>query len=212
MIAIVDYGMGNLRSVEKALLKLGHAAEVTPDPVRVAAAERVILPGVGAFGAAMANLNRAEAGAPTLGQAVRDAVAAGKPFLGICLGMQLILSESEELGRHRGLDIIPGAVRRFAFNGDAGLKVPHMGWNALRVGDGCPLLAGVETGEQTYFVHSYYCRPDDPDVAAATAEHGIEFCAVLARDNVYAAQFHPEKSGATGLRILDNFARLLPGR
>lgn len=208
MISIIDYGMGNLRSVEKALLKLGHPAEVTSDPGRVAASDRVILPGVGAFGAAMANLTRSEAGIPPLAEAVKEAVASGKPFLGICLGMQLVLSESEELGHHRGLDLIPGEVRRFDFNGDPRLKVPHMGWNELRVREGCPLLAGVETGERAYFVHSYYCRPEDPGVVAATSEHGFEFCAVLARDNIYAAQFHPEKSGATGLRLLDNFARL----
>lgn len=207
MIAIVDYGMGNLRSVEKALHKLGHAAEVTADPAVIERSERVILPGVGAFGAAMANLERPEHG-PPLARAVTDAAGAGKPFFGICLGMQLLLTESEELGRHRGLNLVPGRVERFDFSGDPALKVPHMGWNELRFRHPCPLFAGLEDGVRVYFVHSFYCRPEDPAVTAATCSHGISFCAALARDNVYAVQFHPEKSGDAGLRILDNFARV----
>ena len=208
MIAIIDYGMGNLRSVEKALHKLGHAAEVTSDPERIAGAERVILPGVGAFGAAMANLRRAEPGAAPLSDAVTAAIAAGRPFLGICLGMQLLLSESEELGRHRGLDVVPGAVRKLDFGGDPTLKIPHMGWNELRFPRETPLFAGLEEGVRVYFVHSFYCAPEDPAVVAAICTHGRPFCAALARGNVFAVQFHPEKSGAAGLRILDNFARL----
>jgi imidazole glycerol-phosphate synthase subunit HisH len=202
MIAIVDYGMGNLRSVEKALHKLGHAAEVTSDPGVIARAQRVILPGVGAFGAAMANLEG------PLCAAVRDAVQAGKPFFGICLGMQLLLSESEEMGTHRGLDVVRGRVLRFRPNGDRSLKIPHMGWNALQFPKASPLFAGLEDGTQVYFVHSYYCAPEDPGIVTATCNHGGPFAAALARDNVYATQFHPEKSGAAGLRILDNFARL----
>jgi imidazole glycerol-phosphate synthase subunit HisH len=139
---------------------------------------------------------------------VREAVAAGKPFFGICLGMQLLLTESEELGLHRGLDLIPGRVTRLSPPADAPVKVPHMGWNALRFPRRSPLFAGLEDGVRVYFVHSYCCRPEDPSVVAALCEHGEEFCAALARENVYAAQFHPEKSGAAGLRILDNFARL----
>jgi glutamine amidotransferase len=207
MIAIVDYGMGNLRSVEKALHKLGHAAVITSDPADVARAERVILPGVGAFGAAMANLRRAGNGAALAGS-VTDAVASGRPFLGICLGMQLLLSESEELGLHRGLDVVPGRVVRFDFNGDATLKVPHMGWNELRFPRASPLFEGLEQGTRVYFVHSFYCRPEEPSVTTATCSHGLDFCAGLDQNNVYAVQFHPEKSGAAGLRILDNFARL----
>lgn len=210
MIAIVDYGMGNLRSVEKALHHLGHAAVITSDPTQIDRAERVIVPGVGAFGAAMANLSRSEPGAASLREAVLAAVRSGHPFLGICLGMQLLLSESEELGTHRGLDVVPGRVLRFEFNGRAAsgeLKVPHMGWNALRFPRPCPLFAGVEQGAQVYFVHSYYCAPAEEGVVAATTDHGGDFCAALWRGNVFATQFHPEKSGAPGLRILDNFAR-----
>ena len=208
MIAIVDYGMGNLRSVQKALEKLGHASRVTARPEEIAAAERVILPGVGAFGAAMANLNREDGEGPTLARVVVEAVRSGKPFLGICLGMQLLLSESEELGRYRGLDLVPGRVLKFDFNGDPALKVPHMGWNGLHFPRPGPLFAGLEEGTPVYFVHSYVCVPADGAVVAATSDHGGPFCAALARENVYAVQFHPEKSGAAGLRILDNFARL----
>jgi imidazole glycerol-phosphate synthase subunit HisH len=208
MIAIIDYGMGNLRSVEKALHKLGHAAEVTSDPAAIRRAERVILPGVGAFGAAMTNLRRAEPGSEPLAEVVRETVEAGKPLFGICLGMQLLLSESEELGRHRGLELVPGRVLKFDFDGDPFLKIPHMGWNELQFPRETPLFRGLEDGVQVYFVHSYYCAPDEPGVTAATCIHGVPFCAGLARDNLYAVQFHPEKSGAAGLRILDNFARL----
>lgn len=211
MIAIIDYGMGNLRSVEKALQKLGHPARVTSDPGEIAAAERVILPGVGAFGAAMAHLNAPREGGGTLAGAAREAAESGKPILGICLGMQLLLSESEELGTHRGLDLVPGKVVRFDNRGDVTLKIPHMGWNALHFPRRTALFAGLEEGAQVYFVHSFYCVPEDAGVAAATCTHGVSFCAALAKDNLHACQFHPEKSGAAGLRILDNFARLPVG-
>jgi imidazole glycerol-phosphate synthase subunit HisH len=209
MIAIIDYGMGNLRSVQKALEKLGHAAVITAAPREIAAAERVILPGVGAFGAAMANLRRPTEEGPTLAEAVLQAIGSGRPFLGICLGMQLLLSESDELGHFTGLDVIPGRVPKFDFNGDPAaqaLKVPHMGWNALSPQQPAPLLRGVEPGAMVYFVHSYYCAPRDPGCVAATTEHGIPFCSVIWRDNVAATQFHPEKSGEVGLRLLNNFA------
>lgn len=209
MIAIIDYGMGNLRSVEKALQKLGHAALITSDAEEVRQAERVILPGVGAFGAAMANLEQAVSGAEPLTAAVRQAVASGKPFLGICLGMQLLLTESDEMGLYRGLDIIPGRVERFDFPDDPTLKIPHMGWNGLHFPDErSPLFAGLEEGTQVYFVHSYVCWPTDSSVIAATCTHGEPFCAALASGNVYAVQFHPEKSGHAGLQILENFAGL----
>ncbi len=208
MIAIVDYGMGNLRSVEKALHKLGHHAAITTAPADLQAADRVILPGVGAFGAAMANLTLSSDDSVPLARAVIAAARSGRPFLGICLGMQLLLSESDEMGRHRGLDLVPGQVVRFAANGAGPIKVPHMGWNSLRRQHESPLLAGVPDGSMVYFVHSYLCRPADPAVVMATAEHGGPFCAVLQRDNLFATQFHPEKSGAVGLRMLDNFARL----
>lgn len=208
MIAIVDYGMGNLRSVEKALHKLGHAAEITSDAAAIARAERVVLPGVGAFGAAMANLDRVEQGGVSLGQVVRDVIRSGRPFLGICLGMQLLLSESDELGQWRGLDVIPGRVLRFDAQGDPDLKIPHMGWNRLAFPQQCPLFDGVTDGTQVYFVHGFYCRPDDSGMVAATCRHGVTFCAGLRQDNIYAVQFHPEKSGAAGMRILDNFAKV----
>jgi glutamine amidotransferase len=208
MIAIVDYGMGNLRSVQKALEKLGHSARVTSDPAEILRAGRVILPGVGAFGAAMANLNRSEARAQPLAETVREVVRSRKPLLGICLGMQLLLSGSEEMGAHRGLDLLPGRVVQFDFGGDPSLKIPHMGWNTVHLPRETPLFEGVAEGSSVYCVHSFYCVPEDAQVAAATIDHGGPFCAALAKDNVFATQFHPEKSGAAGLRILDNFARL----
>jgi imidazole glycerol-phosphate synthase subunit HisH len=226
VIAIVDYGMGNLRSVEKALQKLGHHAAITSTPAEIRAADRVILPGVGAFGAAMANLN-ATNGDGSLADAVIAAARSGRPFLGICLGMQLLLSESDEMGSYRGLNLVPGQVTRFAQSGEwsvvsgekpsaaspltthhSPLKVPHMGWNALRQQRPSPLLCGLPEGAMVYFVHSYLCQPADPEVVVATADHGGPFCAILQRDNVFATQFHPEKSGEIGLRMLDNFARL----
>jgi len=208
MIAIVDYGMGNLRSVAKALAHLGHPACVTSDPADVRRADRIILPGVGAFGAAMHHLRDER---PDLLAAVLDAARSGKPFLGICLGMQLLFSESEEMGRHAGLDLIRGRVVRFQFDGRpdaAALKIPHMGWNALRLRRNLPLFRGLNDGVMVYFVHSYYCVPADDSMIAATADHGGSFCAAVAQENLFATQFHPEKSGAAGLRILDNFARL----
>jgi glutamine amidotransferase len=211
MIAIVDYGMGNLRSVEKALHRLGHDARVTASPAAIRAAEKVILPGVGAFGAAMANLNRLTDEGEPLREPVVEAARSGRPFLGICLGMQLLLSESEEMGCHRGLDVLPGDVLKFDWNGDpalAALKIPHMGWNNLRIERASPLLAGVPDGAMVYFVHSYYCRPADADSVLATTEHGIRFGSILGRERIFATQFHPEKSGDVGLRMLDNFARI----
>jgi imidazole glycerol-phosphate synthase subunit HisH len=215
VIAIVDYGMGNLRSVEKALQKLGHHAAITASPAEIHAAERVILPGVGAFGAAMGNLAQSRNGDGRLQDAVIDAARSGRPFLGICLGMQLLLSESDEMGEFRGLDLVPGRVTRF-FSADCSgaehhehtLKVPHMGWNALRIARTSPLLRGVPDGAMVYFVHSYVCWPEDSNAVVATADHGGPFCAALQRGSIFAAQFHPEKSGEVGLRMLDNFAKL----
>jgi glutamine amidotransferase len=206
MIAIVDYGMGNLRSVQKALEKLGHAADVTSDARVIRAADRLILPGVGAFGAAMAHLNGEQGGTSLVGD-VKDFAATGKPLLGICLGMQLLFSRSEELGEHQGLGLVPGDVVKFEFD-DPALKIPHMGWNNLSFPRESRLFRGVEAGASVYFVHSFWCRPEDASVTAAECEHGLTFCAGVEKDNLFAAQFHPEKSGAPGLRILDNFARL----
>lgn len=206
MIRIVDYGMGNLRSVQKALELLGAQVSFTRDPNEVAGAEKLILPGVGAFGAAMANLERLD-----LVQPLRDFAASGKPFLGICLGMQLLLEESEEQGIFKGLGIVPGRVVRFFQNqkpddSTAGLKVPHMGWNTISIkAPNCPLLAGISDGASFYFVHSFYPAPPKDWVAASTF-YGEEFCSVIWKDNVFASQFHPEKSSAVGLRMLRNFA------
>jgi len=210
MIAIVDYGMGNLRSVQKALQHLGHAAAITYDPAEIESSDRVIVPGVGAFGAAMENLLRSEPGVAPLAEAVVNTARAERPVLGICLGMQLFLTESDELGLHRGLNLLPGRVTRFDFNGRAAaedLKVPHMGWNALKFPHPSPLFEGLSDGAMVYFVHSSYCLPDDEAVTSAVSDHGGTFCAALWRDNLFATQFHPEKSGAAGMRILDNFAR-----
>lgn len=199
MIAIVDYGMGNLRSVEKALEFVGAQARITRDPEEIARADGVILPGVGAFGAAMSNLDRFG-----LTGAVRDAALSGRPFLGICLGMQLLMECSEEQGIHAGLGVVPGRVVRFTQQPRQGIKIPHMGWNSINIRREIPLLQGVADGAMVYFVHSYFVQPPD-DAAAATTNHGVEFCSIIASGSVYATQFHPEKSGAVGLKMLKNF-------
>ena len=203
-IAIIDYGMGNLRSVQKAFERLGHAAEVTGDPERVTRAPGVVLPGVGAFAACMTNL--AAAG---LVEPVKQVIRAGRPFLGICLGMQLLFDESEEFGPVAGLGILPGRVVRFA--PDPERKIPHMGWNSLRMVRRAPELTGIEDGAYVYFVHSYYPVPRDADVVATTTPYGEEFASSVVRDNVFACQFHPEKSQQVGLRLLDNFVGVVRG-
>jgi glutamine amidotransferase len=205
MIAITDYGMGNLRSVQKALESLGARSEITSDPDKISSADKVILPGVGAFKDAMDELAQRELIEPI------KASAREKPFLGICLGLQLIFDESEEDGLHEGLGLVPGRVVRFAFeeNGSAPkLKIPHMGWNALEFKNDIPLFKGLESGVYTYFVHSFYAAPVSEDVVAATADYGKPFPAVVARDNFFATQFHPEKSQAVGLKMLENFIAL----
>ncbi|MDP6117800.1 MAG: imidazole glycerol phosphate synthase subunit HisH [Planctomycetota bacterium] len=205
MIAITDYGMGNLRSVQKALESLGAKAEITSDPQRIADADKVILPGVGAFEDAMDELAQRE-----LIEPIKDA-AREKPLLGICLGLQLIFDESEEDGLHQGLGLVPGRVVRFEFeqNGaEPKLKIPHMGWNALEFKKDIPLFKGIDSGVYTYFVHSFYAVPASDHVVAATADYGRPFAAVVASGNVYATQFHPEKSQAKGLKMLENFIGL----
>ncbi|HLV80190.1 MAG TPA: imidazole glycerol phosphate synthase subunit HisH [Chthonomonadaceae bacterium] len=204
MIAIVDYGMGNLRSVEKALAYVGGDPVITSDPNHVAEAEKVVLPGVGAFGAAMENLKRAG-----MDQAVRQVIHDGRPFLGICLGLQLLFEESSEMGPVPGLGFLSGKVVRF-FEQEmpaeaAGLKVPHIGWNALKIHRSSRLLCGLEDGARVYFVHSYYPVPADPGIIAATGDYGGEFCCAVEQGPLAATQFHPEKSGAVGLQILRNF-------
>ena len=203
-IAIVDYGMGNLRSVQKGLERVGFAAEVTRDAQRIDAAAGVVLPGVGAFGACMDNLRRYG-----LVDIVRAVVARGTPFLGICLGMQLLFEESEEFGPVPGLGIFPGRVVRFTDTPN--LKVPHMGWNQSRKRQDVPHLRGVDEGAFVYFVHSYYVVPADASLVATSTEYGIEFASAIARDNVFATQYHPEKSQAIGLKILRNFGRIVAG-
>ena len=198
MIAIIDYGAGNLRSVVNALSRLGHQAKVTTSPSQVLKAQAVILPGVGAAADTMANLRQQGMDEP-----IRQVVAEGKPFLGVCIGMQVLLSGTEEGGNHQCLGVIPGMVRKFA----PGLKVPHMGWNQLKQKRAHPVFEGIDDGAYFYFVHSYYVEPDDKEMVAGETEYGIPFCSVAAKDNLIATQFHPEKSGEVGLKVYDNFIR-----
>jgi glutamine amidotransferase len=201
-IVIVDYGMGNLRSVQKAFEAVGAAADITSDPARVRDAGRLVLPGVGAFGDAVARLR--ETG---LGDAVLAHIDRGRPFLGICLGLQLLFTHGTEDGDHPGLGVFAGDVVRFPTV--PGLKVPHMGWNPLRLTrPDCPLFAGLPPDPAVYFVHSYYAAPTRPASVAAEADYPTPFCAAVWRDNVLATQFHPEKSQDVGLKMLSNFAGL----
>ena len=207
MINIIDYEMGNLRSVEKAFEKLGFAARVSNDPEDIASADKVVLPGVGAFRDCISNLREGGFVEPLLGH-----VAAGKPLLGICVGMQMLFDESEEFGRHQGLGLIPGKVVRFPagmVEGGERLKVPHMGWNNIRLQKPSPLFSGIEDNSFVYFVHSYYCAAENPADIAASCRYGdVEFCASLWHDNIMATQFHPEKSQTIGLNIFKNFGEL----
>lgn len=204
MIAIVDYKMGNLASVRKALEYMHQECRITDDPAFIASSDALILPGVGAFAPAMKALK--EKG---LDVAVKEFAATGKPVLGICLGMQLMLTESEEgadeNGNIKGLDLIPGSVKKFPSEDtvEKGLKVPQIGWNKLTDVTGSIL----RDGDYVYFVHSFYCTPDDPKDTAACTEYGIKYTASLERGNIFATQFHPEKSGEAGLQILERFAR-----
>ncbi len=207
MIAIVDYGMGNLRSVQKAIEKVGFSADVTRSPQHIADADAVILPGVGAFKDCMDNLDQLNLITPVL-----KAIASGKPFLGICLGLQLLFSESREFGRHPGLDVIKGIVKPFSpmmtdpDDAQELLKIPHMGWNSIQRRKPVPVLSNINDGDYFYFVHSFYVEPDDKEVVATTTDYGGEFVSAIAFDNVLATQFHPEKSQQQGLTILRNFA------
>jgi len=207
MINIIDYEMGNLRSVEKAFEKLGFAARVSADPKDITTADKVVLPGVGAFRDCIGNLRSGGFVEPLLAH-----VAAGKPLLGICVGMQMLFDESEEFGRHQGLGLIPGKVLRFPAGMEEGgerLKVPHMGWNNLKLQKPSPLLKGIADGCFVYFVHSYYCAAENPADVAASCRYGeVEFCASVWHDNILATQFHPEKSQAIGLQIFRNFGEL----
>ncbi len=200
MITILDYSVNNLRSVQKAFEHLGHQTLVTSDPDVVSRAEKLVLPGVGAFGEAMRNLR-----AKNLVEPICEAVSSGKTVMGVCLGMQLLFDWSEELGLHQGLGILEGKIEKFPAS--PGLKVPHMGWSGLEFPRESKLFAGLNQGEMCYFVHSYHAVCE-AEIVAARAHHGAQFVAGVERENVMGAQFHPEKSSAAGLRILDNFARL----
>ncbi len=199
MIVVVDYGRGNLRSVEKALQKLGYNTLVSSDPEQVLKADKLILPGVGAFGDCMANLC-----SYGLKEAVLEFIKSGKPFLGICLGLQLLFSESEEYGPVKGLNIISGKVKRFP----KGLKVPHMGWNTVKIIKKNPLFEGIRDNSYFYFVHSYYVVPEEEKVVATITDYGLDFVSMVSWENIFATQFHPEKSQKVGLRFLDNFGKL----
>ncbi len=201
MIAIIDYGMGNLRSVHKGFEKVGHEAIVTSDPAVVGQAEKVVLPGVGAFGDAMAELQRREMVQPVL-----EAIDSGRPFLGICLGLQLLFDTGYENGTHKGLGVIPGEVVRFEL--PRKYSVPHMGWNQIDIRRQAPLLAEIEDQTHFYFVHSYHVVPQDEEVIACRTGYHRPFCSMIWRDNLFATQFHPEKSQSHGLRMLKNFAEL----
>ncbi|MBI4391754.1 MAG: imidazole glycerol phosphate synthase subunit HisH [candidate division NC10 bacterium] len=210
MIAIIDSGIANLRSVQKAFERVGHPAKVVEDPRLLREARGIVLPGVGAFADGIAKLTTAGFVEP-----LRREIAQGKPVLGICLGLHFLFSESEEFGRHRGLDLLPGKVVRFPAHGPAAggtapvpLKVPLIGWVPIRIRKAAPLLQGIPDGSHFYFVHSYYVAPADAEVVAATAAYGVPFTAVLWRGNLMATQFHPEKSQALGLRLLKNFGDL----
>lgn len=203
MIAIVDYGRGNLGSVEKALARVGMTAVVTQDPRAVGEAEAVVLPGDGAFHDAMQSLGRLGLLAP-----LSMALEGSRPFLGICLGYQLLFSESEEFGQGKGLDLIPGVVRRFP----KGFKVPHMGWNQVHHSGDLPIFDGIPSGAYFYFVHSYYPELLDGTLKVATCTYAVTFPAAIGRGNLFATQFHPEKSQRWGLKLIENFAAFVRER
>ena len=211
MVTIIDYGIGNLRSIEKALQKVGAEVVRTDDADAVRTAEKLVLPGVGAFGACMAEIR-----SRGLVQPILDAVASGTPFLGVCVGLQLLFEESEERGRHKGLGILPGKVVRFPNADEAAslldaddsterLKIPHMGWNTIKPVRTHPLLQGLTESPHFYFVHSYHARPEQSSDVLATTTYGVEFPAIVHRNNVLGVQFHPEKSHRAGLQVLKNF-------
>lgn len=199
MIAIIDYGMGNLRSVQKGFERVGVEAVVTREVGHIQSARGVVLPGVGAFSACMENLGKFG-----LIEPIREIVRADKPFLGICLGFQLLFSESEEFGRQKGLNLFPGRVLGFPHRE---LKVPHMGWNSITKKQDSPFLEGISSGDYVYFVHSFYVEPQDSSLVATTTDYGSAFASSIATERLFACQFHPEKSQELGLRILANFGR-----
>ena len=195
-LVVLDYGAGNLRSVEKAFVALGHPPLITSDPGIALSAGALVLPGVGAAGQMMASLKRLE-----LDDAIRTYIGSGRPFLGVCMGMQVLMDWSDEDGGQQCLGVFRGSVRRLP----AGLKVPHMGWNSVRQIAPHPMWRGIADESFFYFVHSYAVRPEEAEVRAGVTEYGESFPSALARDNVFGTQFHPEKSGAVGLRLYENF-------
>lgn len=202
MLAIIDYGAGNLRSVLHALRHLeAPDMRLVKSPEQLQGASKIILPGVGAFGACMEQMR-----AQNLVETLREALAAGTPYLGICVGMQMLYDIGEEMGEHAGLGILGGRVKRFPQLAE--LKVPHMGWNQLRMRGGSELLRDLNAGSYVYFVHSYYCAPAENDTIIATVDYGISYAAAVQRENIFGVQFHPEKSQRVGLRILANFLSL----
>lgn len=203
-VGVIDYGMANLRSVQKAFAEVGVSADITDDPKAAAHFDRLVLPGVGAFMDAIATLK--ERGWDEL---LYRHIDSGRPFLGICLGLQLLFDVGFEDGEHAGLGVIAGDCVRFNVDEKLGLKVPHMGWNQLSVKGACPLYRGLQPGAGVYFVHSYHVRPKSADVIATTTDYGGEFVSSIWRDNVMATQFHPEKSQSVGLKILENFAKIV---
>ena len=201
MIAVIDYGMGNIRSVEKAFLKVGADVSVTNRAGVIEKAEGIVLPGVSAFRDCVQELKDLN-----LTNVIIDTIKTGKPFLGICLGLQILFTESEEFGTCMGLDIFKGKVVRFK---NDGLKVPQMGWNQLNIRPGNPLFNGIPDKSYFYFVHSYYVVPEDESIIATTTDYGLEFTSSIHKDNTYAVQFHPEKSQAMGLQLLRNFGKIV---
>jgi len=199
MIAIIDYQMGNLRSVQKAFERVGHEATITSDPRDIERADKVVLPGVGAFRDAAEELKRRG-----MWPLLHSIIDAGKPFLGICLGLQLLFDVSYEDGEHEGLGVLSGKVVRFDLPND--FKVPHMGWNQIKGVSHTPIMEGIDDGTHFYFVHSYYVVPDDPSVISLESTYHRPFCAMVWRNNLFATQFHPEKSQKQGLQLLQNFA------
>ena len=199
-IVVVDYGMGNLLNVEKALQKVGFKTEVTNNPSVIEKTAGLVLPGVGSFKDCMTNLEK-----ENLIEPIRCFISSGRPFLGICLGMQILFTESEEFGQSKGLNILEGKV--VAFPKNPKLKIPHMGWNSIKIKKKAPLLEGIPDNSYFYFVHSYYVIPKQKDIIATTTYYGVEFVSSIWKDNIFACQFHPEKSQKLGLTLLKNFKK-----